>query len=58
MSYDPMCEDLARHLLDDGAPQTQIQRLAQWIQDWAEIFIDGEGGHKPSVAPKAQTASE
>jgi hypothetical protein len=39
MSYDPKCEELARHFLPDGTSDNTVQRVAQRIQDTVEDEI-------------------
>jgi hypothetical protein len=41
MSYDPKCEELARHFLPDGTSDNTVQRIAQRIQDMVEDEIKG-----------------
>lgn len=54
-SYDPACEELARHFLSDLAPSSdQFARdLAQHLQDeietWLEFEIKKRGGTPPNV---------
>jgi hypothetical protein len=42
MSYDPACEDLARHFLSDVAAPLLVQKLAQHIQDEIKDWIISE----------------
>jgi cytochrome c551/c552 len=43
MSYDPACENLARHFLDDlHASEKLIKELAQCIQDEIDDWIMAE----------------
>ena len=49
MSYDPACDDLARHFLDGlSATEVEIAALAQTIQDaiqdWLSDFEDDREG--------------
>jgi hypothetical protein len=39
MSYDPACEDLARHFLSDLAREELVERLAEYIQGQIEDWI-------------------
>ncbi len=43
MSYDPKCEELARHFLEDKANPLLVADLAQAIQgcieDWLECYL-------------------
>jgi hypothetical protein len=50
-SYDPACEDLARHFIQDGADiytEDNVKALAQHIQEAIESWIayqEGGEGH-------------
>ena len=41
MSYDPKCEELARHFLEgeDGYSPQDEGNFAQWIQDQSELWL-------------------
>ena len=39
MSYDPKCEELAKHFLSDLARDQLVQELSQWIQDAVEDWL-------------------
>lgn len=41
MSYDPKCEELARHFLPSDTSEKTVQYLAQGIQDYIEDAIQG-----------------
>lgn len=40
MSYDPKCEDLARHFLPDGVREEIVQGFAQAIQNFVEDELE------------------
>ena len=41
MSYDPKCEELARHFMESETnwDECDVKELAQWIQDHAEMWL-------------------
>lgn len=54
-SYDPACEELARHFLSDLAPSSDqfardlAQHIQNTIEDWLEFEIKKRGGTPPTV---------
>ena len=40
MSYDPKCDELARHFLEIDTPEKYVSGLAQSIQDCIESYIE------------------
>jgi hypothetical protein len=54
MSYDPKCDELARHFLPDGAPESVAHELAQFIQNQIEDWLEYEFSKLDPAALKEQ----